>query len=160
MYSRRSMVVVLTLAAAAPATMSGALAHGPGRAMSGGKKYQLPMNLTLINDFFGTNFTPAQAEAFIAEKPELQALPATPFDAVLTPTCPVVPPAIAEVTEERAYNRINLLVLRNTLMINILDGCSIAGPMMKPGADALWPSFCRCKKRISRAFLKSWTVCR
>ena len=37
MYSRRSMVVVLTLAAAAPATMSGALAHGPGRAMSGGK---------------------------------------------------------------------------------------------------------------------------
>ncbi len=37
-------------------------------AMSGGKKYQLPMNLTLINDFFGTNFTPAQAEAFITEK--------------------------------------------------------------------------------------------
>ena len=37
-------------------------------AMSGGKKYQLPMNLTLINDFFGTNFTPQEAEAFISEK--------------------------------------------------------------------------------------------
>ena len=37
-------------------------------AMSGGKKYQLPMNLTLINDFFGTNFTPEEAEAFITEK--------------------------------------------------------------------------------------------
>ena len=37
-------------------------------AMSGGKKYQLPMNLTLINDFFGTNFTSEEAEAFITEK--------------------------------------------------------------------------------------------
>ncbi len=37
-------------------------------AMSGGKKYQLPMNLTLINNFFGTNFTPEEAEAFITEK--------------------------------------------------------------------------------------------
>ena len=37
-------------------------------AMSGGKRYQLPMNLTLINDFFGTNFTPEEAEAFITEK--------------------------------------------------------------------------------------------
>jgi UDP-galactopyranose mutase len=38
------------------------------RAMSGGRMYRLPMNLTLINDFFGTNFTPAEAEEFIAAK--------------------------------------------------------------------------------------------
>ena len=38
------------------------------RAMSGGRMYRLPMNLTLINDFFGTNFTPEEAEAFIAAK--------------------------------------------------------------------------------------------
>lgn len=38
------------------------------RAMSGGRMYRLPMNLTLINDFFGTNFTPEEAERFIAGK--------------------------------------------------------------------------------------------
>jgi UDP-galactopyranose mutase len=38
------------------------------RAMSGGRMYRLPMNLTLINDFFGMNFTPAEAEEFIAAK--------------------------------------------------------------------------------------------
>lgn len=38
------------------------------RAMSGGRMYRLPMNLTLINDFFGTNLTPDEAEKFIADK--------------------------------------------------------------------------------------------
>lgn len=56
------------------------------------------------------------------------------FDAIVSPTIPVVAPRIADVQEEKAYNRTNMLVLRNTLMINIFDGCSIALPMMKPGA--------------------------
>ena len=38
------------------------------RAMVGDKAFQMPMNLTLINEFFGTNFSPAEAEAFIATK--------------------------------------------------------------------------------------------
>ena len=38
------------------------------RAMSGGRMYRLPMNLTLINDFFGTNFTPEEAERFVASR--------------------------------------------------------------------------------------------
>jgi UDP-galactopyranose mutase len=38
------------------------------RAMSGGRMYRLPLNLTLINDFFGTDFTPEEAEKFIATK--------------------------------------------------------------------------------------------
>jgi UDP-galactopyranose mutase len=38
------------------------------RAMSGGRMYRLPLNLTLINDFFGTDFTPEEAERFIATK--------------------------------------------------------------------------------------------
>jgi UDP-galactopyranose mutase len=36
------------------------------RAMVGEKAYQMPMNLGLINAFFGTNFTPQEAEAFVA----------------------------------------------------------------------------------------------
>jgi len=36
------------------------------RAMVGDKAYQMPMNLGLINAFFGTNFTPQEAEAFVA----------------------------------------------------------------------------------------------
>jgi UDP-galactopyranose mutase len=38
------------------------------RAMFGGRMYRLPLNLTLINDFFGTDFTPEEAEKFIATK--------------------------------------------------------------------------------------------
>ena len=38
------------------------------RAMVGEKAFQMPMNLGLINSFFGTNFTPQEAEAFVATK--------------------------------------------------------------------------------------------
>ena len=38
------------------------------RAMVGDRAFQMPMNLTLINEFFGTNFSPDEAEAFIATK--------------------------------------------------------------------------------------------
>ena len=38
------------------------------KAISKGKMYSLPVNLTTINQFFGTDFTPEQAEAFIATK--------------------------------------------------------------------------------------------
>ncbi|MCO6419180.1 amidase [Siccirubricoccus sp. KC 17139] len=55
------------------------------------------------------------------------------FDAVIGPTCPLVPPAIAEVAEEAAYNRINLLLLRNTAPWNFLDRCSISLPIHRLG---------------------------
>lgn len=38
------------------------------RAMVGEKAYQMPMNLGLINAFFGKNFTPKEAEAFVASQ--------------------------------------------------------------------------------------------
>jgi UDP-galactopyranose mutase len=38
------------------------------RATVKGKVYRMPLNLTLINDFFGTNFTPEEAEAFVRSK--------------------------------------------------------------------------------------------
>ena len=56
------------------------------------------------------------------------------FDAVISPTVPVIAPRIADCEQDEAYNRINLLVLRNTAPINILDGCSIALPMHEPGS--------------------------
>jgi aspartyl-tRNA(Asn)/glutamyl-tRNA(Gln) amidotransferase subunit A len=56
-----------------------------------------------------------------------------PFDALICPTCPLVPPAIAEVEEEKEYNRINMLLLRNTSVGNFLDRCSISLPCNAPG---------------------------
>jgi aspartyl-tRNA(Asn)/glutamyl-tRNA(Gln) amidotransferase subunit A len=55
------------------------------------------------------------------------------FDAVVCPTCAVVPPAIAEVEQEAEYNRINLLLLRNTAVGNFLDRCSASLPVHRPG---------------------------
>jgi aspartyl-tRNA(Asn)/glutamyl-tRNA(Gln) amidotransferase subunit A len=56
------------------------------------------------------------------------------FDAVIHPTCPLVPPPIAAVAEEREYNRINMLLLRNTAVWNFMDRCSISLPCNLPGA--------------------------
>ena len=56
-----------------------------------------------------------------------------PFDAVIAPTCPLIPPRLAEVEEEAEYNRINLLLLRNTSVGNFLDRCSISLPCHAEG---------------------------
>ena len=55
------------------------------------------------------------------------------FDCVLMPTVPIVAPAIAELDDERAYNRINMLILRNTALGNFLDRCSIGVPCHRDG---------------------------
>jgi aspartyl-tRNA(Asn)/glutamyl-tRNA(Gln) amidotransferase subunit A len=55
------------------------------------------------------------------------------FDALLMPTVPIVAPAIAELDDERAYNRINLLILRNTALGNFLDRCAISLPCHRAG---------------------------
>ena len=56
-----------------------------------------------------------------------------PFDAVICPTCPLIPPAIADVQDERDYNRINMALLRNTSVANFLDRCSISIPCQAMG---------------------------
>jgi aspartyl-tRNA(Asn)/glutamyl-tRNA(Gln) amidotransferase subunit A len=56
-----------------------------------------------------------------------------PFDAVVMPTCPLIPPAIAEVEDEAEYGRINLLLLRNPSVANFLDRCAISIPCHRPG---------------------------
>jgi aspartyl-tRNA(Asn)/glutamyl-tRNA(Gln) amidotransferase subunit A len=55
------------------------------------------------------------------------------FDALLMPTVPIVPPRIAELEDEREYNRINLLILRNSAVGNFLDRCAISLPCNHKG---------------------------
>jgi aspartyl-tRNA(Asn)/glutamyl-tRNA(Gln) amidotransferase subunit A len=56
-----------------------------------------------------------------------------PYDAVVMPTGPLVPPPIAAVEQEADYNRINLQLLRNTSLANFLDRCSISLPCHRAG---------------------------
>jgi len=54
------------------------------------------------------------------------------FDAVLSPTVPIVAPSIAAVApgaeRDDAFFRCNALLLRNTNAINMLDGCALSLP--------------------------------
>ena len=57
-----------------------------------------------------------------------------PYDAMLLPTTACVAPTIAEVDESmEAYARMNLLLLRNTGLINMLDGCALSLPCHAKG---------------------------
>ena len=56
-----------------------------------------------------------------------------PFDALLLPTTPIVPPRIAELDDERDYHRLNQLILRNPAVGNFLDRCAISLPCHRPG---------------------------
>jgi aspartyl-tRNA(Asn)/glutamyl-tRNA(Gln) amidotransferase subunit A len=57
------------------------------------------------------------------------------FDAVVMPTVPTVAPPVAELTANvEAYLATNLLLLRNTNLINFLDGCALSIPCHAPGA--------------------------
>lgn len=55
------------------------------------------------------------------------------FDAVLSPTVPIVAPPIASVlTDDNEFFRVNGLLLRNTAVVNMLDGCAISLPCHTP----------------------------
>ncbi len=58
----------------------------------------------------------------------------TMFDAVLMPTTPLVAPPLAELSADEGYWRINSLMLRNTSIVNMLDGCAISLPCHDPGS--------------------------
>ncbi len=55
------------------------------------------------------------------------------YDSVVMPTVPIVPPRVGDLQEEHEYNRINLLILRNTALGNFLDRCAISLPCHRPG---------------------------
>ena len=58
------------------------------------------------------------------------------FDAVLSPTVPIVAPPVADVApgagRDEAFFRINALLLRNTSVVNMLDGCALSLPCHAP----------------------------
>jgi len=69
-------------------------------------------------------------EAYMNEIGALMA----PFDAFLIPTTPCVAPTIAETGEsDEAYFRWNSRILRNTGLVNFLDGCAATLPCHVPG---------------------------
>jgi Asp-tRNA(Asn)/Glu-tRNA(Gln) amidotransferase A subunit family amidase len=67
------------------------------------------------------------------------------FDAVVSPTVPIVAPPIAQVApadgkdlladaaRDEEFFRVNTLLLRNTSVVNMLDGCAISIPCHAPG---------------------------
>jgi amidase/aspartyl-tRNA(Asn)/glutamyl-tRNA(Gln) amidotransferase subunit A len=56
------------------------------------------------------------------------------FDAVLSPTVPMVAPAIAPLlSSDSRFFAINALLLRNPSVVNMLDGCALSLPCHQPG---------------------------
>lgn len=62
------------------------------------------------------------------------------FDAVVMPTCVVLPPPIANFADDGYYGRTNLLILRNTALGNFLDRCSVSIPATPAGGPPV--GFC------------------
>lgn len=57
------------------------------------------------------------------------------YDALVWPAVPIVAPLIADVLrDDESYAGINALLLRNTSVVNVADGCAISLPMHEPGA--------------------------
>lgn len=55
------------------------------------------------------------------------------FDAILWPTVANVAPAIAALTKDEDYARLNGVALRNAAVVNFLDGCAVSIPMQAAG---------------------------
>ena len=59
------------------------------------------------------------------------------FDALLSPTVPMVAPPIADVApgpeRDAEFFRVNALLLRNTSVVNLLDGCALSLPCQRKG---------------------------
>jgi Asp-tRNA(Asn)/Glu-tRNA(Gln) amidotransferase A subunit family amidase len=59
------------------------------------------------------------------------------FDAVLSPTVPMIAPPVAELIDDDVnFFRVNGLLLRNTAVVNMLDGCGISLPCFAPQNSA------------------------
>jgi aspartyl-tRNA(Asn)/glutamyl-tRNA(Gln) amidotransferase subunit A len=56
------------------------------------------------------------------------------YDAMLMPTTPETAPTIAEAgKDDETYTRVNLRMLRNTVVVNLFDGCALSIPCHVPG---------------------------
>lgn len=55
------------------------------------------------------------------------------FDAMLSPTVPLVAPLVSDLAEDDRFFATNALLLRNPTVVNMLDGCAISLPCHAPG---------------------------
>jgi len=55
------------------------------------------------------------------------------FDAMIMPTVPIVAPSLASLEAEEKFRTVNLLTLRNTTIVNVLDRCAISIPCHRHG---------------------------
>jgi aspartyl-tRNA(Asn)/glutamyl-tRNA(Gln) amidotransferase subunit A len=56
-----------------------------------------------------------------------------PYDALAMPTTAITPPRIADLADDKAFTKANLLSLRNCTLINMIDGCAISLPCHREG---------------------------
>jgi aspartyl-tRNA(Asn)/glutamyl-tRNA(Gln) amidotransferase subunit A len=56
-----------------------------------------------------------------------------PYDALVLPTTANTPPRIADLADDQAFTKANLLSLRNCTLINMIDGCAISLPCHREG---------------------------
>jgi aspartyl-tRNA(Asn)/glutamyl-tRNA(Gln) amidotransferase subunit A len=85
----------------------------------------------------GKTATDAEYQTLIAARTDWIARITTKlagFDAVLSPTVPIVAPTIASIeSDDTEFFRVNGLLLRNPSIVNLLDGCAISIPCQKSG---------------------------
>jgi aspartyl-tRNA(Asn)/glutamyl-tRNA(Gln) amidotransferase subunit A len=55
------------------------------------------------------------------------------YDAFVMPTTAITPPRIADLADDQAFTKANLLSLRNCTLINMIDGCAISLPCHREG---------------------------
>jgi aspartyl-tRNA(Asn)/glutamyl-tRNA(Gln) amidotransferase subunit A len=76
-----------------------------------------------------------------------------PFDALVMPSVAGIAPAIAPVIEsEDLYRTTNFRMLRNTSLINFLDGCALSLPMHRAGAAPTGLMLCGVNGQDARIF--------
>jgi aspartyl-tRNA(Asn)/glutamyl-tRNA(Gln) amidotransferase subunit A len=56
-----------------------------------------------------------------------------PYDALVMPTTANTPPRIADLADDKAFTTENLRSLRNSTLINMIDGCAISVPGHREG---------------------------
>src|SRR5262249_4864443 len=61
------------------------------------------------------------------------AMSASNFDALLMPTVAITAPPINAFGKDEDYRRLNALLLRNTSVVNFLDGCAVSLPIPTVG---------------------------
>ena len=100
-----------------------------------GKRIQMGSALSAA-DYIELGFLRA---AYVREVGALAAA----YDAILMPTAPCIAPTIAETdATDEAFFRWTLRIVRNTGLVNFLDGCAASVPCHAPGAAPVGLMIC------------------